>query len=102
MKYNGCEPGGEGSEPMTSQMPKHRDVASECLRFLREVDTLRENVGTLLAPLDLTLRDYEIMRCVVNRPLSQVAIVRQLGTNKVSVCRCQSRKPASRNRRPLS
>jgi DNA-binding MarR family transcriptional regulator len=60
---------------------------SEWLRLLAAVRTLHESLETVVAPFGLMLREYELLRCLPGRALTQTAIVRQLETNKVSVSR---------------
>lgn len=63
------------------------DRVSEWLRLVRAVWGLRESLEGVLAPFGLMLRDYELLRVLPGCVLSQVALVRQLETNKVSVSR---------------
>lgn len=68
-----------------SQVPADR--VSEWLRLLRAVRALCESLEGVLAPFGLMLRDYELLRVLPGRVLSQAALVRQLDTSKVSVSR---------------
>jgi len=51
------------------------------------VRALCDSLDGVLAPFGLMLRDYELPRVLPGRVLSQVALVRQLETSKVSVSR---------------
>jgi DNA-binding MarR family transcriptional regulator len=65
----------------------YADRVSEWLRLLRAVRALCESLEGVVAPFGLMLRDYELLRALPGRVLSQSALVRQLDTNKVSVSR---------------
>lgn len=81
-----AEVGGElGRARLGPKAPTDR--VSEWIRFLRAVRALCESLEAALSPFGLMLRDYELLRCLPGRALSQSAIVRQLETSKVSVSR---------------
>lgn len=63
------------------------DRVSEWIRLLRAVRALCDSLEAALSPFGLILRDYELLRCLTGRALSQSAIVRELDTSKVSVSR---------------
>jgi DNA-binding MarR family transcriptional regulator len=70
----------DGPQPPT-------DRVSEWLRLLHAARALCESLEGVVAPFGLMLRDYELLRVLPGRVLSQTAVVRQLDTNKVSVSR---------------
>jgi DNA-binding MarR family transcriptional regulator len=63
------------------------DRISEWLHLLAAVRALYESLEGVVSPFGLVLRDYELLRCLPGRVLSQAAIVRRLKTSKVSVSR---------------
>lgn len=63
------------------------DRVSEWLRLLSAVRVLCQLLEAVVAPFGLMLRDYELLRVLPGRVLSQAALVRQLDTSKVSVSR---------------
>jgi hypothetical protein len=84
----------------------YADRVSEWLRLLRAVRGLCESLEGVVAPFGLMLRDYELLRVLPGRVLSQAALVRQLDTSKVSVSRGVRRLSAagwsaSRSRVPI-
>ena len=71
-----------------NRVPKSpTDRVSEWIRLLRAVRALCESLEAALSPFGLMVRDYELLRCLPGRALSQSAIVRQLDTSEVSVSR---------------
>lgn len=65
----------------------HADRVTEWLRLLAAVRAAYEALNSAVTPLGLMLRDYQLLRCVAGRAMSQSTIVEQLKTSKVSVSR---------------
>lgn len=65
--------------------------SADCVAFLREVSTFQGRIAATLRPLDLTLREFEVLQCLAAGPLMQSAICEVLDSYKVSVSRSVSR-----------
>lgn len=63
------------------------DRVTEWLQLLAAVRAAYEVLDAAVTPLGLMLRDYELLRCLSGRAMSQTTIVEQLKTSKVSVSR---------------
>lgn len=81
-----AEVGGQSSGRERGLEPP-ADRVSEWIRLLGAVRALCRSLEEALAPFDLMLRDYELLRCLPGRALSQSALVRELESTKVSVSR---------------